>query len=207
MSKKKEETSLQVRSADIRSLVSSSPWKADISEAAKALQIRSQSSLEAGVALKNDIKSIIKAIREAFDPIVESANKLHKLATSTRKEQLKNPEEALDLVESKILRYAEAERKRVEEEEKKRQEEIQKAAEKGQEKKIETLLSKPLSEDRSKVEGVQYREIWQLEILNPLEIPREFLIPDEKRLGEMARSLKHDFKIPGCKAVSKRIVI
>jgi hypothetical protein len=205
MSKKKEETSLVVRSSEITSV--SSPWNQDIAEAAKSLQVRSQASLQVGVELKNSIKSIMKQIHEAFDPIVESANKLHKLATKTRKDQLQAPEEALSLVESKILRYAEEERRKTEEAERKRLEELHKAEEKGQVKKIETILATPQREDKSKVEGVQYRELWALEIIDPSAIPREYLIPDEKRLSEMARSLKNDFNIPGCKATSRRIVI
>lgn len=45
--------------------------------------------------------------------------------------------------------------------------------------------------------GTAVRRPWKFEITDPTLIPREYLIPDEKKIGELARSLKEKAAIPG----------
>jgi hypothetical protein len=57
-----------------------------------------------------------------------------------------------------------------------------------------------------KVEGVSFREAWELEVVDEAEVPREYLVPDLPTLREMARRLKCDFAVPGCRAVRRDVV-
>lgn len=48
-----------------------------------------------------------------------------------------------------------------------------------------------------KVAGITHRDNWKFRITNAALIPREYLVPDEKRIGGVVRSLKDATNIPG----------
>ena len=48
--------------------------------------------------------------------------------------------------------------------------------------------------------GIRTNTPWKLIIDNPDLVPREYCIPDEKTLGQLARTLKDKFAVPGCRA-------
>ncbi len=54
-----------------------------------------------------------------------------------------------------------------------------------------------------KVSGVSLRENWSFRIVDENLIPREYLKPDEKLLGEVARSMKGKIKVPGVEFFSE----
>jgi hypothetical protein len=56
-----------------------------------------------------------------------------------------------------------------------------------------------------KIEGVVYREVWKFEIVNADLIPRQYLIPDEKAIGQTVRGLKDRTKIEGVRVYSERV--
>lgn len=62
----------------------------------------------------------------------------------------------------------------------------------------ETALTKNVAPSLS---GVTMRTNYRCEVIDVSKVPREYLIPDEKKLNAMARALKEDFKIPGCKLI------
>lgn len=45
--------------------------------------------------------------------------------------------------------------------------------------------------------GVATRKLWKFEIVDASLIPREYLIPDEKKIGELARTLQGKAALPG----------
>lgn len=51
-----------------------------------------------------------------------------------------------------------------------------------------------------KTVGVSGSQIWKFRITNASLIPREYLVPDEKVLGQIARALKSKTNIPGIEA-------
>lgn len=109
-------------------------------------------------------------------------------------------------------------------EEKKRQEAEAKAAEKNA-KKVETLETKAEEAEKSgdlakadklrakaqdvqtaaplvetkvpKVDGLATRVNWKYRVVNAALVPRKFLIPNDKLLGDTARSTKGTIKVPG----------
>lgn len=55
-----------------------------------------------------------------------------------------------------------------------------------------------------KVEGVSYRDVWEYEITDPALLPREYLMPDEKRIGSVVRAMRAETQIPGVRAYARR---
>jgi len=53
-----------------------------------------------------------------------------------------------------------------------------------------------------KVDGISMAENWTFEVINKDLIPREYLIPDEKTLGAVARATRGSLQIPGVKIYS-----
>ena len=56
----------------------------------------------------------------------------------------------------------------------------------------------------TRVDGVSFRYEWDFEIVNPAAIPREYLMPDEKKIRGIVRALKGATNIPGVRAVSRK---
>lgn len=69
-----------------------------------------------------------------------------------------------------------------------------------------TVAPVPVEPPTPKVEGVSYREVWEFEIVNEALIPREYLVPDLKRIGGVIRAMKGSAQIPGVRAYSRRVV-
>ncbi len=55
----------------------------------------------------------------------------------------------------------------------------------------------PKQSSKPKVEGVAVSENWQYEIVDEGAIPREYLIPDEKKIRSAVKAMKGMTKIPG----------
>jgi len=56
----------------------------------------------------------------------------------------------------------------------------------------------PVLMDRApKLQGTSVREVWKFQIENPALIPREYLMPNETRIGGYVRSMRSDANIPG----------
>lgn len=47
------------------------------------------------------------------------------------------------------------------------------------------------------LDGISFRELWSGEVTHPDLIPREYLIPDTKKLMELTKVLKQETNIPG----------
>jgi len=126
----------------------------------------------------------------------------------------KPPMERLSTAEVSIKRgmvaYAQIEeKKRVEAEEKLRKEQeklLEKAdiaAAAGKEKRAEKFEEKAemmvttVQSTVQKVAGIQFRKVWRYNIINEKLIPREYLMVDEKKLGELARTEKENANVPG----------
>lgn len=57
-----------------------------------------------------------------------------------------------------------------------------------------------------KIDGVSYAETWDGEVVNAELIPREYLIPDLKKLKELTKVLKEATVIPGWKVKSAKTI-
>jgi hypothetical protein len=63
-----------------------------------------------------------------------------------------------------------------------------------------------LPEAAPKVEGISGRQVWKFRIINQALIPREYLIPDEKKIGQIVRAMKGETRIPGVEAYCEETV-
>lgn len=62
------------------------------------------------------------------------------------------------------------------------------------------------AERAEKIDGVAYVTTWKWEITDETAIPRDFLIPDTKRIGNYCRAMKESAAIPGIRFYSEKTV-
>lgn len=168
-----------------------------------------------------------KQIGEAFDPIVSKAHETHKEAVAQRKRLLDPLETAEQNVKGKVSTF------RLEEERQRRAEEFRLAEEEKKKREIEALEQAAHLEaagDKEMAEmviqqaaeapapvvvlqtavpkgmGVSAQKNWKFRIVNEALIPREYLSPDEKKIGAVVRSQKNLAKIPGIEIYSEESV-
>lgn len=60
--------------------------------------------------------------------------------------------------------------------------------------------------DAPKVSGQSVREVWLFVIEDAALIPREYLMPDEGKIGRFARAMKADARVPGVRFYSEKRV-
>lgn len=167
------------------------------------------------------IKEIRKKIENTFKPIKQKMDAAKKEVLDQEKAADKPLAEAESYIKPLIAGYlAEQEKIRLAEEarlreiarkeEEERQLQAALAAEaEGQNEEAEAIISAPVQaapivvpKTVPKVPGVNMRKEWKFRIINPALIPREYLIPDEKKIGQIVRALKEQTKIPGIEVYS-----
>jgi hypothetical protein len=57
-----------------------------------------------------------------------------------------------------------------------------------------------------KAPGIQCREVWRYEVMDPAEVPREYLMIDHAKLGAVVRALKGAAPIPGVRMWPERTI-
>jgi hypothetical protein len=55
----------------------------------------------------------------------------------------------------------------------------------------------------AKVKGFSITEIWSAQVVDVSKIPREYMVPDQARLDELAKAHKENLSIPGVLAVKR----
>ncbi len=77
-------------------------------------------------------------------------------------------------------------------------------AEKLQAEAVATIAIAPVVESKAEeISGISTRKVWQFRILNADDIPREYMMPDEKYIGQIVRASKGKKEIPGIKIYSE----
>ena len=175
-------------------------------------------------------KTMAKRIEEYFEPTVKAAHQAHKAAVAARDGILKYPSQAEKIVKDKMGSWSMAERERRERERREAEERARLEAEERQlqeaialeqagqkeaavavvERPVEVIA--PIPEPRAKVAGVSEREIWSAKVLDMLTLvkavaagdaPLTLLMVNETTLNSLARSLKSQFRVPGCQVTSR----
>lgn len=187
-----------------------------VPEQAKLAHIIDNQTYERAAGILLTIKDIRKEIDATFDPIVKKAHEAHKEAVAQKKRVEAPLVEAEGILKPRIAAFhAEQERKRQQEENRlreegrKREEEERlqaaiQAEQDGVHEEVEAILESPqfipaavVPSSTPKVAGISMRKVWKFRIVNPVAIPRQYLIPDEKAIGSVVRSLGERAKIPG----------
>jgi len=198
----------------------------DLLVACLSIRISDSTTYSQAAELVKAIKDLKKEITAFFEPMKTQAYKAWKAICETEKEQLLKLEPGEKHLSAEMVKYVqEQERKRKEEEERIRQEllkqeeerrlsmaeELEKSGKKEEaEKIIEEEINVPsvrVENEVPKVNGLHYREEWQFEIENENLIPREFLIPDEKKIRKYIKAMGETAKIPGVKIFKTKILV
>lgn len=136
------------------------------------------------------IKEIEAAYKALIDPIKAEAKTLEK----ERDSGLSRLELAVTNLNKAITKYDQEQKAKAAEERRKAEEE---------KKKLENFLgesvevAKPVSPEPAKIPGAGYRTYIKHRIIDASLIPREWLMPDDKRIGEYGRTFKMEARIPG----------
>lgn len=204
-----------------------------VASATQVKIVDSESYILAGEMWKR-LADMEKEAHEHFDPVVKSTDKAHKDAVALRKKVLDPIEGAKTYVKSQMSAYdAEQERiriateNRLREEARKREEDarINEAVAMEQEGNgilAEMILSEPVEtpvvivqkEVPKMAGGPVYRTVWDAEVTDLMALVKAVaagqvsvnaLLPNQTFLRQQAQSLKETFKVPGCKAYSRRV--
>lgn len=199
---------------------------------AATIAVIDQTSLTFANDFLQNIKQLLARIGETFDPQIAKAHDMHKSLLAEKKKFTSPLEEAEKIVKRSIAGYlaeedrkrreAESERARIEAAARAEAERALKAAEKaesnGDTAKAEKLYAKaeakingvldqaPVVPEAPKAAGLALTETWKFSIVDPGAIPREYLVPDEVKIGRIVRALKGETLIPGVRIWSERSV-
>lgn len=169
-----------------------------------------------------NLKALEKEVDAAYDEAIESAHKTHKTLVAKKKVYAEPIMEARRIAKGKLIAWSDAERVRLDQEaaiarskSKKQAEDealarAERAAEFGDDKTADAIMAAPVV-----VETVQaaapvktatvLQTRWKYRITDAALIPREYLVPDETKIGGVIRATKGAVTIPGVEAYSERV--
>lgn len=194
-------------------------------KAANALQVASPEAYERGGEGLQHINARTKQVKDFFKEPKAKAHDAHKSITAAEKKLLDPLVLAKGIINRKMVAWdqaeekkrREAQRKADEEAQRKADEEAQRIAEEEQIARaeesdvddIEEIMSEPVvaapvvaapvtvPDARPKVAGLTRRKNWKYRIVDVDKIPREYMMPDDRKLAAAAREMKENAKIPG----------
>lgn len=192
-----------------------------VPDQARAVEIKSNDDFVRAGEILLVIKDLRKQIDETFDPIIKKQHEAHKEAVAQKKKVDAPLVEAENIIKPRIAAWS-AEQERIRREEEARLRKIAQkededrrlhdailAEETGDKAMSEEILSAPaqsatvvVPKSVPKVAGVNMVKQWKFRIVNPAMIPREYLTPDEIKIGGVVRALKDQAHIPGVEVYS-----
>lgn len=151
-------------------------------------------------------KATQKIVTAAFEEDLQEAKLQLQKVKSSLEAFLLPLSESEASVKKQILLFQEEARKKVQEAEEK----LRIAEEKGRTSKTlekhEVAIRDLKSELPPKTSGISTRKIWTFSITDEALLPRDFLIPDTKKLGEIARKEKEKASVPGVEFLFEEIL-
>lgn len=210
----KEEADAAIRLVEkAESLVISGPieyemagsWLKDIKGRAAKLEDQRRSMTR---PLDESKKRIMEWFRRPIEMLARAENGVKRAMIAFTEYEREEAEKARRLLEEKANREA-AERKAALEAQALQQ------IDAGNEEVAERLIAKAESVEAGpvfiqpqyqKVSGISMREVWKFEITNEAMLPREYLMPDLKKIGDVARAGKGVIPIPGVRIYAEQVV-
>jgi hypothetical protein len=166
------------------------------------------------------IRQLRQKLDETFDEPIKKAHEAHKAMLASKKKHEAPLEAAEGVLKRKRIAWYEAEERKRQEAERAAQEVARKAAEErqlqeaiaaeadGDTAAADAILEEPVvapivrvEPTVQKSEGIAMTYTYSAQIVDPVIVPREWLIPNEKAINANARSMKESFRIPGCALV------
>ena len=200
----------------------------DIEKVASDITITSQEDMVRAKEVMGIIKSLKKELDDTFDPAIKQAFKAHRAMKAAKDKYFKpliKLEKKIKIAISNFVleqeekarrekqRMLEEARKRAAMEAKKKAEEAldegdldRAIAFEEESKDIQGLVVTPnIPVSKPKVDGLVTRDDWKFEVVDPSALPREYLMPDERKIAKVVRAMKGDTKIPGVRVWKKVI--
>jgi hypothetical protein len=187
----------------------------EICQKTEDIIIRSQQEYESEggnlKAVKTRHKEIESKRKELTKPFLDGTRKLNEFFRKPLSFLIQaeiNIKKAILSYDQKLEEEERKEQKRIDDLAEKERKRLEKLAErqesKGNTEKAEETREKAVSvpvafvpTQRPKVKGISKRDNWIFIITDPALIPREYLMPDEKKLGNVARAHKGTHQVPG----------
>ena len=163
------------------------------------------------------VKCQVAKVLAYFGPLVKQAHEMHK-ALKAKENELTGPlDDVYKSIAVQCSRYsaekeaearrlaAEEDRRRRKEEEDRRLDEAATLEAQGRKEEAETMISAPIQcapapiQRPPQVQNVSYRDSWKFIIDDVAKIPREFMVPDDVKIGQYVRAMKGNAVIPGVK--------
>ena len=183
---------------------------------AKAITVIDNATMLQADELIKSMRLVRKEIGLAFDPIIAKAFAAHKEAKAQKDkaelpliqaEEFLKPQIKKYLNDQEMIRLLEENKRRLEAQRREEEERLAAAAQLEAERhqdEAEHVLATPtpivmptVAKTTPKTDMRLYGKKWTYRIINADLIPREYLMPDEKKIGAMARSFKQNCKIAG----------
>lgn len=196
-----------------------------IPEQARAIQVVDNETYSQAGEILVTIKGLRKEIGAAFDPIIKKAHEAHKEAKAQKDKAEAPLIEAENIIKPALAAYdREQERLRREEEERQREiarkaeeerrlREAEQAEKEGRNEEAQAMIEEPvyvppvvIEKTTPKVQGISMQKVWKFRIVNEALIPREYMAPDQVKIGGVARATKGSIQIPGVEIYSEDIV-
>jgi hypothetical protein len=196
----------------------------EIQQAAKVVSIRNADDYRVAAEMSRGISALRKEVDATFDPIIAKAHEAHKEALAQKKRFSLPLEMDQRAIDSKLMAWTRAQEDIRRQQERELQAKLKKEADDLALAEAEKLaragdveLADAVLEQQAaapepvvslpkvtpKVEGFASRVVWRYRIENAALIPREYLMPDEIKIGQVVRALKGATNIPGVKAFSE----
>ena len=179
---------------------------ADMIERVMGIEVKTSDDYSAAGEFLKIIKTTQKRIEDAFAPTIKSAHAAHRAAISMKDEAIEPANRAEIVLKGKMSTWYRAEESRKIEIARREAEEIRKIEEQerleraveleeqGKKQEAEALIEKPVEAPKVKpmpvapqVSGVQARKVWRFEIIDSDKMVRDFMIPNERLIGETVR--------------------
>jgi len=71
----------------------------------------------------------------------------------------------------------------------------------------ELMIAKPELETKTPaMKGISFTTVWHFQITDVNQIPRDYMMPDERKIGDVVKALKDKANIPGIRVFSEQQV-
>jgi hypothetical protein len=197
--------------------------RGEIVEWADALEITNNETFELAAERLTGIKALQKAIMEDFEPSRKSLDKAKKDLLAQRNAHLEPLAEAERAIKAKIGGWQRLEHERQERERRAAMEKARKDEEERRQHLALVLESQGADEAANavidapvvvaappppvapKATGISTRKAWKFRITDQAAIPRDYMMPDEKAIGQVVRAMRERTNIPGVEVYSEDV--
>lgn len=186
-------------------------------EQARQLMIENDETFTQATDFLLTIKALRTELDQTFDPVISKAHAAHKEAVTQKKRHEEPLAKSESIIKHRLAAYHVQQEQQCLVDQRKAQEaaQLQEAIDaeaRGDQVGADAALNGhgvvavTLPPAMPKVEGVAFRESWEFEIADASLLPRNYLLPDMMKIGQVVRAMKHDTKIPGVKVFKRQIV-